>query len=701
MDIVTAKPPAPNATTPPRRRGPFRILAYILGGILAVIVAIWLVLYITKGRFLKRPFERIVTSSLERDVNVAGDFQLYFDPFNIKFLAEGLTVANPKWAKERYFFRSKLIDTRIATWTLLFGKDRINWLSLVNGDVNLEWDKGAKRNTWTFGDPDAEGKPLEIPIIRRGLVQGTTVNYRDPVLQLEARIGLETIKASDTRFDNDIRFSGTGTMRNNPFTVSGNLLSPNETVRGGENPLRMIARSGATQLDVAGTLPGAFELENAKLKIKVRGPNLAHLFDFLGVAVPDTRSYHMTSNLTRHAGAWRFTRLSGMFGESDLAGLLTISMPANRLKIDADLKTKTLDIVDIGPFIGYDPERLERAGNAGAIKQAGGRPRLLPDAPLRIDALRRFDADVRYNVAQVRAKSFPVSNIGLTLDLKKSLLKLSPLTFDIAGGHLSSDIVINAQGQPVRTRYDIRLAPTPMGKLLAKFGVEESGTSGTLKARIDLQGAGDTVQKSLASSSGRIAVMMPRGSLWTRNVQLSELDIGTFITKMFQKKLKDPVQINCGVVAFTVRDGIAAADPILIDTSKNVILGRGGFSFRDEALDLAVRADGKKFSVFSAQSPVGVKGYFAEPRLQVITPELLGRAGAGIGLGVIASPLASVLAFVDIGDAKSADCGPVLAGARAAGQRTSTGAPRDDVGNGTVNPAAKEKPKKKKFLGIF
>src|SRR3546814_2616416 len=38
--------------------------------------------------------------------------------------------------------------------------------------------------------------------------------------------------------------------------------------------------------------------------------------------------------------------------------------------------------------------------------------------------------------------------------------------------------------------------------------------------------------------NGRIAVILPAGSMWARNVQLSELDIGTFITKMFQKKLK-------------------------------------------------------------------------------------------------------------------------------------------------------------------
>ena len=134
------------------------------------------------------------------------------------------------------------------------------------------------------------------------------------------------------------------------------------------------------------------------------------------------------------------------------------------------------------------------------------------------------------------------------------------------------------------------------------------------------------------------------------------------------------------LLGFTVRDGVAAADPILIDTDKNVMTATGGFSFKDESLDMNFRADGKKFSLFSGQSPVGIKGYFAQPGINIISPQLLTRGGVGLGLGLVASPLAAVLAFVDVGDAKAAACGPVLAGAQASAMRTKSGKPRKDVG---------------------
>lgn len=709
-----SKPPSPPPPSGPTARNPVTGLLAGLGALVVSIIGLillaWLILFITKGRFLKHPFERTVSSMTNREVKVAGDFQLYLNPFNVKFLAEGMTVSNPKWATKPNFFESKLIDTQIATWTLIFGdKRRINWLQLLNGNVDLEWDAQGKRNTWTFGDPNAPAKPFELPLIRAAIVQGSTIRYRDPRMQLNADIRINTVQARDTRFANDIGFSGNGTMRGKPFTLEGGLLSPNETVTGGRNQLRLAAHAAQTHLAVSGTLSGATEIEGADLKMGVRGPNISLLFDFLGIAVPDTRTYRINSNLTKQGDEWRFTRLTGVFGESDIGGRMTISMPpSNRLKIDANLATRVMDIVDIGPFIGYDPQRLEAQGGAGAIQQVGGTPRILPDAPLRVDAIKRFDAHVVYTIARVRAESFPISNIALTLDLNRSLLKLSPLTFDVSGGHLASDITINARRRPVFTEYDIRLSPTPMGKLLGRFGVEESGTTGTLKARVQITGSGDSVRDSLASSNGRIAVIMPQGSFWTRNIQLSELDVGTFVTKMFEGKLKEPVQINCGLIAFTVRDGVAAADPILIDTKKNVMLGRGGFSFKNETLDLTYRADSKKFSLFAGQSPVGIGGYFAAPKIDVISPQLIARAGAGLGLGIVASPLAAVIAFVDVGDAKSTQCGPVLSGATAAAQRTTKGQPRDDVGRGTTaksedgkrTPEKAEK-QRKKFLGIF
>jgi hypothetical protein len=196
-----------------------------------------------------------------------------------------------------------------------------------------------------------------------------------------------------------------------------------------------------------------------------------------------------------------------------------------------------------------------------------------------------------------------------------------------------------------------------------------------------------------------MALIIPAGSMWARNIQGVELDFGTFMQKMWQKKLKEPVAINCGLIAFTVRNGVATADPILIDTKKNVITGKGGFAFRNESMNFQIQADAKTFSLLSAQSPVTLYGYFAEPHYSIMSSELIARGAAGLGLGIFVNPFAAIIAFIDPGDAKNVACGPVLEGARAYAQRTVKGKPVKHLG---TNQTYQQQPKKKKkFLGLI
>jgi hypothetical protein len=696
MDMVTQRAAPPEGAVPPPQRRRWRRLARNVAiGVVGTLLALWLVLFVTKGRFLRHPFEHLVGGALHRQVRVPGDFQLYFAPFEIKFVAEGLTIANPGWATRPNLFHADRIDTRIAPLSLLFGKRRITDLLLANGAVDLEWDKAHQHNTWTFGEPGRKGKPFPMPRIDRATLAGTTVRYVDDRLRIVADLRFQTLNSADARIGSSLHFTGDGTLRGHPLTVAGALLSPDATVAGGENKLQLHLVAGRDVVDIAGTLPSLTAVEDTPLAVKARGRNLDELLRLLGIAFPRTRAYRLTATLVQHGDDYRFTNLVARFGDSDLAGKFTITAKEPRTYVWADLTTRKLDIVDAAPFIGYNPD-LVADGEVAAAGDAAAQ-RILPDTPIDADVLSQFDADVDWHVGQVSSRRVPVSDITLKLYLHDRLLRLSPFDFTLSRGSLSSTIILDARRHPVHATYDLHLASTPMGRLLAGFGVAESGTTGTIKGHINLQGDGDTFHDSLATSHGRIALVMPAGTFWTRNVQLAELDLGVFFQRLLQDKLKQPVKINCGLIGFTVNNGLAAADPILIDTSKNVITGRGGFSFRTEAIDLSFRADAKKFSLFSLQSPVGLGGHFASPALKIVSPQLLARAGTAVGLGLVATPLASLLAFVDPGDAKAAACGPVLAGATAAQQRTAKGHARNDVGHGAADTGGH----KKKFLGIF
>lgn len=645
-------------TAIPGRHHPQRWWRWVLG-VVALLAAAYVYQYVTKGAFWKATFERQVSKRAGRPVRVAGTFHLYLAP-DLRFRADGLTIGNPGWAEADQFFAARRITAEASIWQLLFGDTRIDDLQVDGGRLALQ-RRADGSNTWTFGD-----EPLDLPDISRAAATDSRISVIDARSQTRIMVALEGVggAAADgaARVEGPLVFRGSGSMRGAPVGFQGRLTTPNQAAAGGRIALRAGGRIADTRLGVAGEMPGATRLEGADLSVSMAGPNLHNFGRIFDVALPATRPYALAAHLTKAGRDYRLSRVKGGIGDTDITGTLTVRPAATkqeRMKLTGQLASNRLDIKDVGPLFGYDPARIS-AGRV--VRQEGGRPRLLPDAPLAIAALGSMDADVDYRAKRVETGKLPFTNFRLRVALNNSKLNLLPLAFDIATGRLIANIGIDARRPPAKTAYDIRLTQIPLGKLFTGFKVEDAGTTATLRARVQLNGVGNTVQSSLATSNGRIAVIVPQGTLWLRNVELAELDLQNFLTAMLSNKLKDKRDINCGIVAFTVRQGKAIADPIVIDSDKTVLRGRGGFDFGDESLAMAMEADSKQISLFSGQSPIAINGWFADPAINPISGELLARGAAGAALGIAASPLAALLAFIDPGDAKDGNCAPILAG---------------------------------------
>jgi len=653
---------APQAMTTDAKRVARRRAAIIGAAVLAVLVGLYIVQYVTRGAFWKSTFESQVSKRAGRAVRVAGDFELYLDP-GIRFRADGLTVANPEWAEADQFFTARSIALDASLWQALFGDLAINDLVIDGGRLALQ-RRADKTNTWTFG-----GDGLDIPDIRRAAITDSRILLIDAPTRTRVELTFGDIAGDSTDSRQAVQgplvFAGKGTSAGAPFDVAGRLTTPNEAAAGGRLGIDVAGTIARTRITVKGVLPGATRLDGADLALTLSGRNFRDAWALFDIALPATRRYTLAAQLTKTGREYRFTRLAGRIGDTDLAGSLTATLPpadGGRFRIDGTLASKVLDIKDVGPLVGYDPEVLD-AGKP-IVTQVGGRPRLLPDAPLAVDGLRKFDARIDYRAATVRTGKLSFDNLRLVFGLDDRNLTLSPIAFNIAGGRVIAKVGIAARTLPVQTDYDIRLTELPLGRVLSGFNVEDAGTTASVRGRLQLKGTGDTVHKSLASSTGRIALVVPKGQLWIRNIELGKLDLQNFLIALLGKKLKEPRQINCGVVAFTVTKGRALADPIVIDTDRAVFRGGGGFDFNDEALAMSLEGDSKKFSLFSGQSPIQINGFFADPAVNPISPELLARGGAALALGLVATPFAAIAAFVDLGDAKDVNCAPILAAKR-------------------------------------
>ncbi len=652
---------APAFTVPAGVRRGLWIGGIVLSVIIGLILLFGVVMYVTKGSFLKSTVENYAARTLDRAVEIDGGFMLYPRP-HIRLYAENIRVSNPDWAEADDFFRAEKLDVEINLWRLLGGGLTFNKFFLDRGALELERGPDDLR-TWMFSDQPSED-PLTIPIIREGKISQSGLRYIDKAsdFALTARIG-DIVADQDGRRA-PLVIEGEGTLRRDPFTLEARIEAPDSFFRHDRSDISLFAKAARSELRVSGSLASPSTLQDADLKVTLKGRSLDAPFALIGVVVPATRPYNLQSQLTIDDSAWHFNSLSGKIGDSDMGGQLIIRSIANdRLFLEADLKSKVLDILDVGPLIGISPQALDEKGGDGAIKIAADKtPRVLPNASLAIDALDRFDARVKYRADSVRAPDLPLENVQLDFTLDDRILSFDPLAINLAKGRVEAKIVINARKLPVVTRYNVAMRDMQLASFVRSAGLSDKNAKGMLRGRIDLVGTGDNVHQSLATSNGRIAIIIPNGQFNVFAAQLAELDAGNVLRRILTDKKDKAMVIRCGLVGFTVKDGIAEADPIIIDMDKTKMNTTGKISFKDESLDLKFQALSKDFSLLSGQSPIYIGGHFADLKVNPVSGQLLARGGIAAALGIVATPFAAILAFVDVGGTKDAACEPLLQG---------------------------------------
>jgi uncharacterized protein involved in outer membrane biogenesis len=109
------------------------------------------------------------------------------------------------------------------------------------------------------------------------------------------------------------------------------------------------------------------------------------------------------------------------------------------------------------------------------------------------------------------------------------------------------------------------------------------------------------------------------------------------------------------------------AQNIVMDTQNVRITAKGSVNMRSETLDLSINGQPKKVRFATLKSPIIVHGALRRPSVALEPGHVAKQTAMAVALGAIVTPLAAVLAFIDPGLAKDADCGALLAEARAQG----------------------------------
>lgn len=642
--------------TPPVSR-PFAhkrlLIAVAIVLLLPVVLVIGAVL-VAQSEWAERWIETRIGARIEREVDIEDlDFDVAWPP--VVNLAS-LRIGNPSWATTKDLVDARNLSARVEVLPLFRRRFVIPFLGAESATAGLE--REGARATWRFGAGEQAESPLALLRVRLG--EGKIV-YRDADEQTALDIDVE----GSLGRDGELNLVANGRFRGESAKGTARIpsLEPSPTA-----PIQLVASASVGKTQVAAEGSVASDLEALDLQLQLSGQSLKDLRKLFGTNLPDTPPYRLAGHLRRSGSEWVFDPFKGTVGDSDLQGSMTYTTGGRRPLLRANLTSKRLDFDDLGPVVGTPPKTgagetasAEQKRKAAALAASS---RVLPAQKFSTAGWNTMDADVRLDAKRVlRPNQLPIEALSVRLVLEDAVMKLDPLTFGFAGGRISGPVSIDARSKPTRGSLALDVQGVQLSRLFPE--IESTRQSvGTLYGRAKLAGRGDTIADLLGASDGQLTFAIDSGRFSLLLVELLGIDVSEALQLLGTRNRQ--VTLRCAVGDFTVRQGIATPQAMVIDTTDTVVGVVGDIALGDERLDLVFHAEPKDMSLFVLRSPIHLEGPFKDPKVRPEAGPIVARIAAAAALAAI-NPALALIPFIETGPGKDSDCAGLVAQARGKG----------------------------------
>ncbi|HZV83463.1 MAG TPA: AsmA family protein [Brevundimonas sp.] len=624
---------------------------------LALIAVIVIFLMLFDWNWLRGPIGRWATARYDREIVLAGDLDVRLFSFTPSARIQDLRIGGPDWAKARDTLRIDDATASVRLGPLLSGRIEMPLVEIARPQVVLIATEDGRRS-WVL-DPDKPdtGEGLKLPPINRLIISDGTLSLdeqgRD--IKLEATINAREGSDGNAGFN----LEGRGTINGTPLTLE---------VRGG--PFINIKRnqpygfraevSGVgSRLVADGSITRPFDLGQFNATLSLQGRDMADLYLLTGITTPNTPPYRLSGKLTRNEARYTFNDFSGRVGSSDLSGDLMVTTVDNRRRVEADLRSRLLDIDDLAAVLGAKPQVT---GSGDTVVSSGAPGRLLPDAPLNVERLRVMDGTLRYRAARVKRNALDIREVDLGADLKSGVLDLDPISFTFNRGSLNGTAKINATRATPYSAVDLRLRGYPLESIIpARNGAPT--VTGRALGRARLEGPGASIHDFANNSKGSVSLVVPQGRIRAAFAELLGINVTAGLGKLLSGDT-DTSEIRCAVADFSVSGGTATARTFVIDTTPVLAKGTGTIDLGSETMNLRIDGETKEARLVRLWSPITVSGPLTGPKVGVDTASVVGQVGLAAALGALINPLVALLPFVDPGLAEDANCGALISSAR-------------------------------------
>jgi hypothetical protein len=621
--------------------------------LLGLLVGAVFALYFLDWNQMRGPIGHWLSHRTGREVRIDGNLAVKLFSWQPSAEAGDVYVGNPSWLAssqpgrigkpQAATVKDFRIEVRLAP--LIWGDLVVPLVKIEQPDVLIVRDASGRTN-WDNGSGNHAWK---IPPIQRFLITDGHVRIDDAIRKLHFT---GTVNSQENLGGKGGAFTltGDGTLNLSKFLADvkgGPLIHVDQS-----KPYDFTAdvKAGTTHAVIHGAITQPFHLDRYTASVDVSGPTLSDLYFLTGLVLPNTPAYQMTLAVERDGTNYRLNDINAVMGKTDLHGNLVVDMSGDIPALTGRMASRVLALEDLGPLVG---------GGRNAPVQSHY---LLPQTPLHTERLRRTNAEVDYSAAKVASRDFPLTSLDTHISVQGGVLNLKPLAFGFTQGKLAGSIRVDARKDIPTSSVDARITDIRAENFI-KGG--DKPISGMLEARAVLTGTGKSVHETASSASGTVTAVVPSGGMRHSLAEWTGVDVLSALSLNLAGDNSN-TNLRCAVASFGAKDGVMTSQQLVIDTDPVRVDGSGSISLRDETLDLKLQGKPKHFQLMRLRAPITMKGPWAHPSLGLEAGPAMTQGGIAVALGVV-NPFAAILAFIDPGLAKDANCGPLLADARARG----------------------------------
>ncbi len=378
-----------------------------------------------------------------------------------------------------------------------------------------------------------------------------------------------------------------------------------------------LGRPDLIHATLEGAIQDPLQQRGINIAIAADSQDLAALGTKMGTEMPVTGPMTLQARVS-DTGPERYA-LSGVklnAGGSDVAGEATLSMAGGRPNFTADFASNVVDLTKVG------------GGKAAEGKPAPA-PRAGPSQ--RWQGLQQRSAALRHaqhggwraqiSRGQDSTTSVAMQNLNLTANLRGGEFTLRPLTADIGGGKLNSDVALAAKGQSVHIKTDTK--GVSIGSLLQESKTTSLIDGAKTDFNIDVRGTGPSLRAVMASLNGTVVMVSGEGTVHTKYLDLFGGDVLKVINPLTQGA--DTSKLNCIANRFEIQNGVGTTKVLVADTQRTSIMGEGTFNLGSEQLQMTVTPKSKDASLLEPDHP--------DPRQRHLRQSALSARSRGRGEG--------------------------------------------------------------------